>query len=103
MCVPLLIFFRLATTGRYPKRLGKGLATNRGYPAKAENVALTDADFAQMKAMDNPFYLEAFTLMQKKAKEELAAVEAKSRVETTPDVPKERFSMPSSRPTKAKL
>ena len=56
-----------------------------------------------MKAMDNPFYLEAFTLMQKKAKEELAAVEAKSRVETTPDVPKERFSMPSSRPTKAKL
>ena len=73
------------------KGLVKDLRQIAGYPAKAENGALTDADFAQKKAMDNPFYLEAFTLMQKKAKDELAAVEAKSKVETTPDVPKERL------------
>ena len=53
------------------KGLVKDLRQIAGYQAKAENVALTDADFAQMKAMDNPFYLEAFTLMQKKAKDEL--------------------------------
>ena len=45
------------------KGLVKDLRQIAGYPAKAENVALTDADFAQMKAMDNPFYLEAFTLI----------------------------------------
>lgn len=85
------------------KGLVKDLRQIAGYPAKAENVALTDADFAQMKAMDNPFYLEAFTLMQKKAKEELAAVEAKSRVETTPDVPKERLFDALIAPYKGKV
>lgn len=85
------------------KGLVKDLRQIAGYPAKAENVALTDADFAQMKAMDNPFYLEAFTLMQKKAKEELAAVEAKSRVETTPDVPKERIFDALIAPYKGKV
>lgn len=85
------------------KGLVKDLRQIAGYPAKAENVALTDADFAQMKAMDNPFYLEAFTLMQKKAKEELSAVEAKSRVETTPDVPKERLFDALIAPYKGKV
>lgn len=86
-----------------PKGLVKDLRQIAGYPAKAENVALTDADFAQMKAMDNPFYLEAFTLMQKKAKDELAAVEAKSKVETTPDVPKERLFDALIAPHKGKV
>lgn len=85
------------------KGLVKDLRQIAGYPAKAENVALTDADFAQMKAMDNPFYLEAFTLMQKKAKDELAAVEAKSKVETTPDVPKERLFDALIAPHKGKV
>ena len=85
------------------KGLVKDLRQIAGYPAKAENVALTDADFAQMKAMDNPFYLVAFTLMQKKAKDELAAVEAKSKVETTPDVPKERLFDALIAPHKGKV
>lgn len=85
------------------KGLVKDLRQIAGYPAKAENVALTDADFAQMKAMDNPFYLEAFTLTQKKAKDELAAVEAKSKVETTPDVPKERLFDALIAPHKGKV
>ena len=46
------------------KGLVKDLRQIAGYPAKAENVALTDADFAQMKAMDNTYYLEAFTHLQ---------------------------------------
>ena len=85
------------------KGLVKDLRQIAGYPAKAENVALTDADFAQMKAMDNPFYLEAFTLMQKKAKDELAAVEAQSKVETAPDVPKERLFDALIAPHKGKV
>ena len=85
------------------KGLVKDLRQIAGYPAKAENVALTDADFAQMKAMDNPFYLEAFTLMQKKAKDELAAVEAKSKVETVPDMPKERLFDALIAPHKGKV
>lgn len=85
------------------KGLVKDLRQIVGYPTKAENIALTDADFAQMKAMDNPFYLEAFTLMQKKAKEELAAVEAKSKVETVPDVPKERLFDALIAPHKGKV
>ena len=51
----------------------------------------------------NPFYLEAFTLMQKKAKDELAAVEAQSKVETTPDVPKERLFDALIAPHKGKV
>ena len=85
------------------KGLVKDLRQIAGYPAKAENVALTDADFAQMKAMDNPFSLEEFPLMQKKAKDELAAVEAKSKVETTPDVPKERLFDALIAPHKGKV
>ena len=85
------------------KGLVKDLRQIVDYPAKAENVALTDADFAQMKAMDNPFYLEAFPLMQKKAKDELAAVEAQSKVETTPDVPKERLFDALIAPHKGKV
>ena len=85
------------------KGLVKDLRQIAGYQAKAENVALTDADFAQMKAMDNPFYLEAFNLMQKKAKDELAAVEVKSKVETTPDVPKERLFDALIAPHKGKV
>ena len=85
------------------KGLVKDLRQIVDYPAKAENVALTDADFAQMKAMDNPFYLEGFTLMRKKAKDELAAVEAQSKVETTPDVPKERLFDALIAPHKGKV
>ena len=68
------------------KGLVKDLRQIAGYPAKAENVALTDADFAQMKAKD-----------------ELAAVEAKSKVETTPDVPKERLFDALIAPHKGKV
>lgn len=85
------------------KGLVKDLRQIAGYPAKAENIALTDSDFVRLQAMDNHFYIEAFTLMQKKAKEELAAVEAKSRVETTPDVPKERLFDALIAPYKGKV
>lgn len=85
------------------KGLVKDLRQIAGYPAKAENIALTDSDFVRLQAMDNHFYIEAFTLMQKKAKEELAAVEAKSRVETTPDVPKERLFDTLIAPYKGKV
>lgn len=85
------------------KGLVKDLRQIAGYPAKAENIALTDSDFVRLQAMDNHFYIEAFTLMQKKAKEELAAVEAKSRMETTPDVPKERLFDALIAPYKGKV
>lgn len=85
------------------KGLVKDLRQIAGYPAKAENIALTDSDFVRLQAMDNHFYIEAFTLMQKKAKEELAAVEAKSKVETVPDVPKERLFDALIAPHKGKV
>lgn len=81
----------------------KDLRQVAGYPDKAENIALTDADFARMKAMDNPFYLEAFTIMQKKAEEDLAAAEGKSKMEATPDVPKERLFDAIIAPHKGKV
>lgn len=85
------------------KGLVKDLRQIAGYPAKAENVALTDSDYVRLQAMDNHFYIEAFIKMQKEAKDALAAVEAKSKVETTPDVPKDRLFDALISPHKGKV
>ena len=71
--------------------LVKDLGEVSGFPGKAANIALTDSDFARLKAMENPFYLEAFTRMQDEAKAKLAAAEANARVMDTPDVPDEQL------------
>ena len=71
--------------------LVKDLGEVAGFPEKAANIALTDSDFARLKAMETPFYLEAFTRMQDEAKAKLAAAEANARVMDTPDVPDEQL------------
>lgn len=54
---------------------------------KVENNALTDEDFATLRAMKNPFYAEAFEAMQARLREMLAEAEGKAVIEPTPDVP----------------
>lgn len=54
---------------------------------KADNNALTDEDFATLRAMKNPFYAEAFETMQARVREALAEAEGKAVIEPTPDVP----------------
>ena len=71
--------------------LVKDLGEVAGFPGKAAKIALTDSDFARLKAMEKPFYLEAFTRMQDEAKAKLAAAEANARVMDTPDVPDEQL------------
>lgn len=85
----------------------KGLVNNLrltdGDAEKAANASLTDSDFVRLKAMDTPFYLEAFVKMQKEAKDKLAAAEGKAKIEPTPDVPNERLFDAIIAPHKGKV
>lgn len=63
------------------------LRTVSGMIGKADNNALTDEDFATLRAMKNPFYAEAFETMQARVREALAEAESKAVIEPTPDVP----------------
>lgn len=85
----------------------KGLVNNLrltdGDAGKAANASLTDSDFVRLKAMDTPFYLEAFVKMQKEAKDKLAAAEGKAKIEPTPDVPNERLFDAIIAPHKGKV
>lgn len=62
------------------KGLVNDLYLTSGDAEKAANASLTDSDFVRLKGMDTPFYLEAFIQMQKEAKDNLAAAEAKARI-----------------------
>ena len=73
------------------------------YYDKAENIALTDEDFARLKAMDTPFFLDAFTQIQKENQAKLAAAELKAQVMDTPDVPKEKLFEALIAPHKGKV
>ncbi len=63
------------------------LRTVSGMLEKVDNNALTDEDFATLRAMKNPFYAEAFETMQARVREALAEAESKAVIEPTPDVP----------------
>lgn len=54
---------------------------------KVENNALTDEDFAALRAMKNSFYAEAFEAMQARVREALAEADSNAVIEPTPDVP----------------
>lgn len=71
--------------------------------SKAENMTLTDADIQTLKDLKNPFFLEAFQTMQQKAKEQLAAVGDKAKIEDTPDVPNEKLFEAIIAPHKGKV
>ena len=73
------------------------------YYDKAENIALTDEDLARLKAMDTPFFLDAFTQIQKENQAKLAAAELKAQVMDTPDVPKEKLFEALIAPHKGKV
>ncbi len=85
------------------KGLVNDLYLTSGDAEKAANASLTDSDFMRLKGMDTPFYLEAFIQMQKEAKDNLAAAEAKARIEPTPDIPKERLFEAIIAPHKGKV
>lgn len=70
---------------------------------KAESAGLTDEDWKDIESTGNPFYREAFRQMEEKAKADLAAVEGKAKIETTPDVPKEKLFDAIIAPYKGKV
>lgn len=70
---------------------------------KAEGAGLTDEDWKAIESTGNPFYRDAFRQMEEKAKADLAAVEAKAKIETTPDVPKEKLFDAIIAPYKGKV
>ena len=55
--------------------------------SQAESLSLTDDDRKTLASMENPFYLEALEKMEAKTQADLAAVEGKAKIETTPNVP----------------
>ena len=55
--------------------------------SKAESISLTDDDRKVLASMESPFYLEALEKMEAKTQADLAAVEGKAKIETTPNVP----------------
>ncbi|MCM1108540.1 MAG: thioredoxin family protein [Clostridium sp.] len=80
------------------------LRRTNGYTAKAKDALLTEADLARLDSMDIPaFYREAFTAMQQKASEQLAAMEGKAKIEVTPDVPDEKLFDAIVEPHKGKV
>ena len=70
---------------------------------KAEDAGLTEEDWKAIESTGNPFYREAFRLMEEKAKADLAAVEAKAKIETAPDVSKEKLFDAIIAPYKGKV
>lgn len=70
---------------------------------KAEGAGLTDEDWKAIESTGNPFYRDAFSRMEEKAKADLAAVEGKAKIETTPDVPKEKLFDAIIAPYKGKV
>lgn len=84
-----------------PDGLVKNLRQIAGFSEKAQNATLDEADFAKLKAMDNPFYYEAFSRMQKDTEEKLAKLSAQT--EATPDVPKEKLFEAIIAPHKGKV
>ena len=70
---------------------------------KAEDAGLTEEDWKAIESTGNPFYREAFRLMEEKAKADLAAVEARAKIETAPDVSKEKLFDAIIAPYKGKV
>lgn len=68
---------------------------------KALNAKLSESDFARLKAMDTPFFYNAFSQIQAEAKNVLASMEGK--VETAPDVPVEQLFDAIIAPHKGKV
>lgn len=58
---------------------------------KVQDAALTDEDFRMLEAMDNGFYLEAFSRLHAEAEKALAAVEGLSAIQPVPDVGNEEL------------
>lgn len=100
VCSPSFDWPKLAGISKGPV---KDLRQVSGYQAKAENIELTEADFAKLKAMDTPFYFDAFSQIQQKNKDELAALGAKAKTETTPDVAVEQLFDAIITPHKGKV
>ena len=73
------------------------------YPQKAENGELNDKDIEILKSMKNPFYLEAFESIKKKADEKLAAVADKAKIEETPKVSNDKLFDAIIAPHKGKV
>lgn len=71
--------------------------------SKAENMTLTDADIRTLKDLKNSFFLEAFQTMQQKAKEQLAAVGDKAKIEETLNVSNEKLFEAIIAPHKGKV
>lgn len=63
------------------------LRVARKFLGKIENNTLTDEDLAELRALKEPFYAEAFEAMRRHVREALAEAEGKAVIEPTPDVP----------------
>lgn len=72
-------------------------------PARAENGELTDEELAELRTLSNPFYAQACEAMQAQARSELARLEGKVRIETTPDVPHGKLFQTIVAPYKDKI
>lgn len=74
-----------------------------GFSAKATNAALTEEDFGKLKALGNPFFLQAFEKKQEVVKAKLAELADKALIEPTPDVPDEKLLEAIFAPYKGKV
>lgn len=72
-------------------------------PSKAKNGELTDEELATLRTLSNPFYAQACEAMQTQARNELAQLEGKVRIETTPNVPLDKLFQTIVAPYKGKI
>lgn len=70
---------------------------------KAANVSLTEADRKTLEGVHNPFYRDAVLKMQENAQAALKAIEGKTVIEKTPDVPVDKLFEALIAPYKGKV